>query len=169
MGIPFTTNVFLQFTVYVSGYKARCDTKSLVSGRVTLRRFCDKWRRAVWDILASSLELCSHLPSTFASNFRNGFYGNKWWCSYLTFAFDGNDQRKMQRQTFARFIRTVCNMRRIRWSCDGSYICTQRIHWISFEAFIAEAYVQLATTGCAMLKPYALRLPTATAAPLLIS
>ena len=34
-----------------------------------------------------------------------------------------------------------------------------------FEAFIAETYVQLAATGstCAMLKPYTLRLPTATA------
>ena len=33
----------------------------------------------------------------------------------------------------------------------GSYVCTQRIHWISFEAFIAEAYVQLAATGSTVL------------------
>ena len=39
---------------------------------------------------------CSHLTSAFAftSNFKNGFCGNKWWCSYWTFAFDGKDQKK---------------------------------------------------------------------------
>ena len=35
----------------------------------------------------------------FASNFKNGFFGNKSWCSYLTFAFDGKDQRKTQTHT----------------------------------------------------------------------
>ena len=30
---------------------------------------------------------------------------------------------------------------------SGSYVCyTQGIHWIHFEAFIAETYVQLVTT-----------------------
>ena len=33
---------------------------------------------------------CSHLTS--------GFYGNKWWCSYLTFAFDYTDESKTQTQ-----------------------------------------------------------------------
>ena len=34
----------------------------------------------------------------------------------------------------------------------GSYICTQRVHWSSFEAFIVETYVQLvATKLCATL------------------
>ena len=39
----------------------------------------------------------SHLTSAFAlaSNFKNGFYGNKWWCSYLTFAF--HEKRKRRR------------------------------------------------------------------------
>ena len=47
----------------------------------------------------SSIRPCSHLTSAFASKFENGFYGNECWCSYLTFAFDGNDQRKTQTQT----------------------------------------------------------------------
>ena len=40
----------------------------------------------------------SHLMSGFALNFKNGFFFNKWWCSYLTFAFEGKDQRRMQMQ-----------------------------------------------------------------------
>ena len=28
----------------------------------------------------------------------------------------------------------------------GAYVCTQRIHWMKFEAFIAETYVQLVAT-----------------------
>ena len=38
----------------------------------------------------------------------------------------------------------------------GSYVCTQRIHWIYFEAFIAETYVQLATTNANVLCAQAL-------------
>ena len=38
---------------------------------------------------------CSHL--TFASNFNNGFYGNKLWCSYLTFAFNDREQNANRR------------------------------------------------------------------------
>ena len=34
----------------------------------------------------------------FALNFKNGFYGKKWCCSYLMFAFEGKDQRKTQTQ-----------------------------------------------------------------------
>ena len=33
--------------------------------------------------------------------YKNGFYGNKWWCSYLTFAFDGKDQRKTETQALS--------------------------------------------------------------------
>ena len=33
-----------------------------------------------------------------------------------------------------------------------SYVCTQQIHWIYFEAFIAETYVQLAATGANVLR-----------------
>ena len=39
---------------------------------------------------------CSHLTSAFASKLKNGFYGNKCWCSYLTFQFDIKDKRKTQ-------------------------------------------------------------------------
>ena len=44
---------------------------------------------------------CSHVTfaSAFASNFKNGFHGNKWWCSHLTLECDGKDQRKTQTQT----------------------------------------------------------------------
>ena len=42
----------------------------------------------------------------------------------------------------------------------GSYICTQRIHWIYFEAFIAETYVQLAATDANVLHAQALRSET---------
>ena len=38
----------------------------------------------------------------------------------------------------------------------GSYVCTQRIHWIYFEAFIAATYVQLATTDANVLSSQAL-------------
>ena len=36
-----------------------------------------------------AIKPCSHLTSAFAflSNIMNGFYGNKWWVSYLTFCF----------------------------------------------------------------------------------
>ena len=37
----------------------------------------------------------------FASNFKNGFHNNKWWCSYLTFAFDGKDKKKTQMQVLS--------------------------------------------------------------------
>ena len=49
-----------------------------------------------------------------------------------------------------------------------SYVCTQQIHWIYFEAFIAETYVQLATTDANVLmcKLYTLRLPTGWSAVL---
>ena len=57
------------------------------------------------DILIAKMrpgqvKLCSHLTSAFtcASNFKNGSYGSKRWRSYLTFAFDGKDQRKVQTQ-----------------------------------------------------------------------
>ena len=40
----------------------------------------------------------SQLMSAFASNFKNGIYGNKWWYSFLTFKFDSKDQRKTQMQ-----------------------------------------------------------------------
>ena len=46
---------------------------------------------------------------------------------------------------YARFIRTVCT-RRIRWSCEGLTSVTQQIHWMYFEAFIAETYVHLVAT-----------------------
>ena len=36
------------------------------------------------------MKRCSHLTSAFASNFKNAFYGNKWWCPYLTFASKKN-------------------------------------------------------------------------------
>ena len=42
----------------------------------------------------------------------------------------------------------------------GSYVCTQRIHWIYFEAFIAETYVQLAATDANVLRAQALRSET---------
>ena len=42
----------------------------------------------------------------------------------------------------------------------GSYVCTQRIHWIYFEAFISETYVQLAATGANVLCAQALRSET---------
>ena len=49
-----------------------------------------------WDMLCKAL-----FTLEFASNFKNEFYGNKCWCSYLTFAFNGKDQRKTQTQTLS--------------------------------------------------------------------
>ena len=43
---------------------------------------------------------------------KNWFYGNKWWCSYLSFAFDGKDQRKAQ--TLLSF--------GVKWNCSESEI-----------------------------------------------
>ena len=50
-----------------------------------------------------SLKPCSQVTSgcAFASNFKNGFYGNKWGCSHSIYAFDGNDQRKTQSQALS--------------------------------------------------------------------
>ena len=59
----------------------------------------NKYNEMVWHPFPESpLKPCSHSTFAFASNFKNGFYGNKWWCSYLTFTFDGKDQRKTQTQ-----------------------------------------------------------------------
>ena len=53
------------------------------------------------DADAPTKALFTRLHLHFASNFKNWFYGNKWWCSYLTFAFNDEDQRKMQTQTLS--------------------------------------------------------------------
>ena len=52
-------------------------------------------------ILFRFLKLCSHLTfaSALASNFKNGFYSSKWWCSHLTLQHDGKHQRKTHTQT----------------------------------------------------------------------
>ena len=58
----------------------------------------------------------------------------------------------------------------VPFACVGSGDPVRVLHLYTtntldvFEAFIAEAYVQLVTTDlrCYVLKPYALRLPTAT-------
>ena len=50
-----------------------------------------------------TLRPCSHFTFAFVfvSNIKNGFYGNKWWCSDLMFTFDGKGQRKIQTQTLS--------------------------------------------------------------------
>ena len=59
----------------------------------------------------------------------------------------------------ARFIRTVC-MRRIRWSCEGLTSVHNEYTGYTFEAFIAETYVQLATTDANVLCAQALHSET---------
>ena len=59
----------------------------------------------------------------------------------------------------ARFIRTVC-MRRIRWSCEGLTSVHNEYTGYTFEAFIAETYVQLAATDANVLCAQALHSET---------
>ena len=75
--------------------------------------------------------------------------------------FRWNSYNKLQLQGWregfqdARFIRTIC-IHRIRWSCEGLMSVHNELHWISFEAFIAETYVQLAATDANVLRAQAL-------------
>ena len=50
------------------------------------------------------------------------------------------------------FIPSCCT-RRILVILWGSYVCTQRIHWMKFVVFIAETYVQLVITDLRAILP----------------
>ena len=53
-------------------------------------------QRKTIDRRSGGFKPLSHVTfaSAFASNFKNGFCGQKWWCSHLTSEHDGKDQRK---------------------------------------------------------------------------
>ena len=50
-------------------------------------------------------------------------------------------------------------MRRIPVILWGSYVCTQRLHWMKFVVFIAETYVQLVVTDLRAILPARLDWP----------